>query len=31
MAELAVENLVAGLEGSPMPQCANPEVVVKGN
>ena len=31
MAELAVDNLVAGLEGSPMPQCANPEVVVKGN
>jgi glyoxylate reductase len=26
MAELAVENLVAGLEGRPLPACANPEV-----
>ena len=26
MAELAVENLVAGLEGRPLPCCANPEV-----
>jgi len=27
MAELAVENLVAGLEGRPLPCCANPEVL----
>ena len=27
MAELAVENLVAGLEGRPLPCCANPEVM----
>jgi len=26
MAELAVENLLAGLAGRPMPRCANPEV-----
>jgi glyoxylate reductase len=26
MAELAVENLLAGLDGRPMPACANPEV-----
>ena len=26
MAELAVENLLAGLEGRPMPHCANPRV-----
>jgi hypothetical protein len=25
MAELAVENLVAGLEGRAMPRCANPD------
>jgi len=27
MAELAVDNLLAGLAGRPMPHCANPEVV----
>jgi glyoxylate reductase len=26
MADLAVENLLAGLQGRPMPACANPEV-----
>jgi glyoxylate reductase len=26
MADLAVENLLAGLRGAPMPSCANPEV-----
>jgi phosphoglycerate dehydrogenase-like enzyme len=26
MADLAVENLLAGLRGEPMPHCANPEV-----
>lgn len=26
MAELAADNLIAGLQGSPMPACANPEV-----
>lgn len=26
MAELAVDNLLAGLEGRPLPHCANPEV-----
>ncbi len=26
MAELAADNLIAGLRGSPMPACANPEV-----
>jgi glyoxylate reductase len=26
MADLAVENLLAGLAGRPMPRCANPEV-----
>jgi len=26
MASVAVENLIAGLEGRPMPHCANPEV-----
>ena len=26
MADLAVDNLIAGLEGRPMPHCANPEV-----
>jgi glyoxylate reductase len=31
MAELAVDNLVAGLDGHPMPECANPGVVVQGN
>jgi hypothetical protein len=25
MADLAVENLMAGLQGRPMPACANPE------
>jgi phosphoglycerate dehydrogenase-like enzyme len=26
MAQMAVENLLAGLEGRPLPNCANPEV-----
>jgi glyoxylate reductase len=28
MADLAVENLLAGLQGTPMPACANPDVSV---
>ena len=30
MADLAVDNLLAGLEGRPMPHCANPEPVGSG-
>jgi glyoxylate reductase len=30
MAELAVDNLLAALEGRPMPHCANPEFAVRG-
>ena len=30
MAELAVDNLLAGLEGRPMPHCANPEFAAAG-
>ena len=29
MADLAVDNLIAGLVGRPMPHCANPEVYVR--
>ncbi len=29
MAELAVRNLIAGIEGNRMPACANPEVLVR--
>ena len=30
MGELAVENLLAGLDGRPMPHCANPEFAESG-
>ncbi len=30
MAQMAVDNLLAGLEGKPLPHCANPEVYGKG-
>jgi glyoxylate reductase len=29
MADLAVENLLAGLDGMPMPHCANPGVYAR--
>ncbi len=29
-AVMAVENLIAGLEGKPLPHCANPDVYIKG-
>ena len=31
MAELAVENLLAGLAGRPLPRCANPEALRRGS
>jgi glyoxylate reductase len=31
MAELAVENLLAGLRGEPLPHCVNPEVYARSN